>query len=104
MGQIKLKWYYTNLVEHFFRLAVRYSKVSGLTPKKWFDFTKDWINKLSDEDREFIYFVFDYKFYNTAEGLYCYESDECMYSKRERLALIEKRFAIDGGLYAEAVE
>ena len=104
MGKIKFKRYFTNLVEHFFRLAVRYKSASESTPQKWYDFTRNWIDNLSEEDRDFIYFVFDYQFYDTSEGLYCFKSDEIMYNKRERLALLELRFAIDAGLYAEEVE
>lgn len=104
MGQIKFRQCYTELVEHYLRMAVRHKSVSSETPKDWHSFTEYWIDRLSDEDKKFIQFVFDYQFYNTTEGLYCFQSDENMYAKRKRLAMLEKQFAIDGGLYEEVVE
>lgn len=74
MGRIKLRWFYTDLVEHYFRMAVRYKTVSKASSQHWFDLTTDWINELSDEDKQFIRFVFDKQFYSTSEGLYCYQS------------------------------
>lgn len=90
MGRIRLRNYYTELVEHYFRMAVRYNNVAKDTSQKWYDFTVFWIEGLSDEDKKFIQFVFGKQFFATSEGLYCYKSDEIMYSKRERLALLEK--------------
>ncbi len=48
MGRIKLRWFYTDLVEHYFRMAVRYKTVSKASSQHWFDITTDWINELSD--------------------------------------------------------
>lgn len=40
MGQIKFKTFYTDLVEHYLRMAVRYRTVSKSSSQKWFDITK----------------------------------------------------------------
>lgn len=101
MGRIKLRWFYTDLVEHYFRMAVRYKTVSKASSQHWFDITTDWINELSDEDKQFIRFVFDKQFYSTSEGLYCYQGMSDMYAKRIRLAELEKDFALVGGLIGE---
>lgn len=90
--------HYTELVEHFFRMAVRYSSVDKQTPSDWFKFTQMWIDMQSEEDKAFIRFVFDYQFYKTNDGLYRYKCNSTMGEKRERLSAIEKRFAVDGGL------
>lgn len=98
MGRIKSRWFYTDLVEHYFRMVVRYKTVSKTSSQHWFDITTDWINELSDEDKQFIRFVFDKQFYSTSEGLYCYQSKDDMYVKRIRLAELEKDFALKSGL------
>ncbi len=101
MGRIKLRWFYTDLVEHYFRMAVRYKTVSKASSQHWFDITTDWINELSDEDKQFIRFVFDKQFFSTAEGLYCYQCKDDMFLKRVRLAELEKDFALKCGLIGE---
>lgn len=101
MGQIKTRWFYTELVEHYLRMAVRYKTVSKASTQHWFDITTDWINELSDEDKQFIRFVFDKQFYSTSEGLYCYQGMSDMYAKRIRLAELEKDFALISGLIGE---
>ena len=101
MGRIKLRWFYTDLIEHYFRMAVRYKTVSKASSQLWFDITKDWIANLSDKDKEFIRFVFDKQFFSTAEGLYCYQSVDDMYAKRIRLGELEKDFALKCGLIGE---
>jgi len=98
MGRIRFKQYYTEVVEHFLRLSVRYTKVSRNTPLDWFTFTNTWIEMQSEEDKEFIRFVFDRRYFSTLEGLACFESDTELSFKRERLALLEKQYAIDAGL------
>lgn len=103
MGQIKFRWFYTELVEHYFRMAVRYKTVSKVSSQYWFDITKSWIDRLSDEDKQFIRFVFDKQFFNTAEGLYCYQSTDGMYVKRVRLAELERQFALETGLIGENI-
>lgn len=106
MGSIRLKWYYTELVEHYLRMAVRHTKVSEATSNKWFVFTRKWIEKQSPEDKDFICFVFAYQFRKTIDGLnsfVCKEPTPLM-AKRERLSKLEKQFAIDSGLYEEEKE
>lgn len=92
--------YYTNLVEHFLRMGVRYDTINKGS-QNWFRFAKDWLNMQSESDRGFIRFVFDCKFFQTIEGLNCYEADTPLLAKRERLAALERQFAIDGGLINE---
>lgn len=106
MGQIKFKRYYTELVEHYFRTAVRYKKLDckGRTPTQWFVFTKSWIDKQSEEDKDFITFVFGKDFFKTVDGLNNFNSDEDMYMKRCRLASLETQFAIDSGLHSQQLE
>lgn len=104
MSRIRLRQYYTELVEHYFRMAVRYNNVTRDTPQNWYDFTVFWIEGLSDNDKKFIQFVFGKQFFATDEGLYCFQSDEIMYTKRTRLALLEKEFAIASGLIMEDTE
>ncbi len=101
MGQIKVRWFYTDLVEHYFRMAVRYKTVSKASSQHWFDITNDWIGNLSEKDKQFIQFVFDKQFYSTSEGLYCYQGTDNMYLKRMRLAELEKDFALNCGLIDE---
>ena len=101
MAQIRFIWYYTQLVEHYFRMTVRYEKVNKGPPQDWFHFAKAWIERQSKDDKELIYFVFGKQFFNTIEGPYCYKRDTPMFKKRERLAVLERQFAIDGGLIGE---
>lgn len=90
--------HYTELVEHFFRMAVRYAEVRGKAPSEWLAFTQYWIDIQSEKDKQFILFVFDYQFCNTNDGLYQFKCAEAMPEKRSRLAALEKQFAIDSGL------
>ena len=104
MGQIEFKQYYTDVVEHFFRMAVRYKKIESRTSLDWFKFTKYWIARLPEEDRKFITFVFAYQFRDTFDGLRQCKCGDSLYAKRKRLADLEKRFAIDGGLHNDVDE
>lgn len=104
MSQIRFVMYYTQLVEHYLRMAVRYDRVDRNTPQDWFQFAKAWIEMQSNGDKELIYFVFGKQFFNTIEGLYCYNSDTPMFKKRQRLAVLERQFAIDGGLIGDEDE
>lgn len=95
---MRYREYYTELVEHFFRMAVRHTEVKEKNYHDWFKFTQMWIDLQSEEDKRFILFVFDYQFRNTNDGLYGYKCSEAMPEKRSRLAALEKQFAIDSGL------
>ena len=101
MRRIKFRQFYTTLCEHYLRMAVRYETVSKASSQYWFALTKEWISSLSEEDKQFINFVFSRQFYNTSEGLYCFKSTDDMELKRMRLAVLEKRFAIYAGLISE---
>lgn len=90
--------HYTELVEHFFRMAVRHIEVTKKTPLDWFKFTWNWIDRQSEEDKKFIQFVFAYQFRDTNTGLYGFKCADAMPEKRIRLAALEKQFAMDSGL------
>lgn len=101
MEQIKSKPFYAELVEHYFRMSVRYPTApSRMEDAKlfWYDFTTFWIEGLSKEDKEFIRFVFKRLFISTDDGLYHYKSDCEMSAKRKRLWELENKFAVDAEL------
>ena len=95
---MRFREHYTELVEHFFRMAVRHIEVTEKTPLDWFKFTRNWIDKQSEEDKKFIQFVFAYQFRDTNTGLYGFKWTDAMPEKRIRLAALEKQFATDSGL------
>ncbi|MCH4153355.1 MAG: hypothetical protein LKF32_01730 [Mageeibacillus sp.] len=101
MGQIKFMQFYTRLVEHFLRMTVRNSSVTGEVPQYWHSFTTHWIENLSDEDKKFICFVFDKQYDDSRDGIGCYPSEDAYPVKRERLYRLERDFAIAGGLIVE---
>ena len=101
MENFKSKPHFVELVEHYFRMAVRYPIVSEEVALYWFDFTTFWIEGLSKEDKDFIRFVFKRQFINTSDGLYHFKCDYGLSAKRERLWELEKRFAIDAELISE---
>lgn len=100
MGRIFFKQFYTTFVEQCFHVVVRKWAHTGL-PRKWYEFSTNWIADLSEEDRAFIYFVFGSDFYSTTEGLSCYNPSEDYGIKRKRLYELERRFAVAGGLIDE---
>lgn len=103
MGRIYFRQFYTTFVEFCFCAIVRQWKQTPITDS-WHKSTKYWLdNNLSEEDKLFIRFVFDEKFYNTTEGLACFEPSEDYDVKRKRLYDIERRFAIDCGLIDDSI-
>lgn len=102
MGRIYFNQFYTSFVEHCLKVVLRQWHKTDL-PKNWKRFTSHWLdNMLSEEDKEFVQFVFDKRFYNTTEGLNCYHPEEDYFLKRRRLHNIERDFAIAGGLIDES--
>ena len=97
---MRFREHYTELVEHFFRMAVRHIEVTEKPPLDWFKFTRNWIDRQSEEDKKFIQFVFAYQFRDTNTGLYGFRCADAMPEKRIRLAGPEKQFAMDSGLTA----
>ena len=93
-----LRKHYADLVEHYFRMAVRHKEVKQTTDFDWFLFTSFWIDGLSEEDKHFIQSVFAREYFTTKDGLYHYRNGKTVSEKGSRLAAIEKRFAIDSGL------
>lgn len=69
--------------------------------KKWYKFTTYWINRLSDEDREFIEFVFSRMSPTTNYGLADFPSSESFEEKQTRLYKLEQKFAVDAELISE---
>lgn len=116
MGRIKLKYAYTDLVEHYLRCVVR--EWVEYIPAKWYEFTTNWINDLSPEDREFIEFIFDKQYYFSVEGLICFkpsDPEELVFQNkmkpknrlevnRIRLGRLEQKFAFDSGLISRTRE
>lgn len=100
MARIFYKAHYTELVEHFFRMATRHDRVkAGTSASSWFDFTNNWLSMQSEEDQQFIRGVFgDSSLETTDEALYRFRIHKTMKEKRIMLANMEKRFAIDSGL------
>ena len=82
MGRILFKQFYTTFVEQCFHVVVRKWAHTGL-PRKWYEFSTNWIAGLSEEDRAFIHFVFGSDFYSTTEGLSCYNPSEDYGIKRK---------------------
>lgn len=100
MPQIEFRQYYTTLVEHYFRLAVRSPRIKDRVSEMWQAVTLQWLNTLSNEDKEFIQQVFKYENRTTRDGLLSYGGDYRI--NRARLYALEKAFAvytriIDGG-------
>lgn len=88
-----MRTYYTTLVEHYFRLALRHSSASSPTAQKWLIFTQKWFNALPIEDRALIESVFSDRkksFLVAYKGLPFYS--------KQKLDLLEKRFAIAANL------
>lgn len=84
-----MRTYYTTLVEHYFRLALRHGSVSSPTAQKWLIFTQKWINALPIEDRALIESVF-----LDREKDFRVEYKALPFHSKEKLDLLEKRFAI----------
>ena len=100
MARLYFRQYYTSIVEQYIRAVVRkYRK--GAIPQEWYKFTTHWIEKLSDEDKKFIQFVFSYIFRDTDSGLNDFPSSESLTAKRKRLDRLEMKFAIDADLIPE---
>lgn len=103
MGQIKFTQFYTRLVENYLRVVIQYKWKNNFIPQEWHNFTTFWLDQLSEEDKKFIYFVFDKQYENIYEGLGCYPGKEPYQAKREWLYRLERDFAIAGGLIVEEI-
>lgn len=100
MGQIYFRQFYTPLVEHCLRVVIAEKKPFGLR-QDWIDFATKWVENLSDSDRNFVTFVFSKEYFNSYEGLSCYEPYESYLLKHRRLFELERDFAVKGGLISE---
>lgn len=111
MGRIRFRRFYTDIVEHYLRMAVRHRFVNGSVPQEWHKFTTEWIERLSEEDKDFIRFVFDRSNFNSFEGVARYHRIDInpvcngTYEARlDNLMKLEKQFAIEAGFYTYALE
>lgn len=96
------KRFYTNLVEHYLRMGVRYETVQGDAPRQWHEFTTNWIDKLYENDRNFIEFVFSRMSPTTNYGLTDFPSSDSFEEKQARLYKLEQKFAVDAELISES--
>ena len=95
MARLYFRQYYTSIVEQYIRAVVRkYRK--GAIPHEWYKFTTYWIDKLSDEDKKFIRFVFHKNHYNSYVGVSCYPENDFLMNHR-RLYDLERQFAVAAG-------
>lgn len=94
MGRIYFRQFYTFTVEHYLRAVIR--KHGNEIPQEWNKFTTYWINRLSDEDREFVEFVFHPNYFNSYVGVSCYPNDDFLINYR-KLYELERQYAIDAG-------
>ncbi len=96
MAKNNFRDYYTDLVEHYFRMAVRYEAISDRSKKhQIFLFTKRWLARLPEEEQQFVNTVFGNELFNTIEGIKNYHSALSLIEKRTLLAEIERKYAID---------
>jgi len=102
MPRIRFRWFYTELVQHYFRMGVRHDEVQGIVAKRWLYFIKNWIDKLCEDDKKFIEFVFSCQFKQTEDGLAMFPGSDTLETRQLRLAKLEKRFAVDAGLISQA--
>ena len=100
MGQIYFKQFYTPIVEHCLHVVVSGRNANSLT-QDWIDFTTNWLQNLSEKDKDFVTFVFGKDYFNSYEGLSCYHPEEDYHGKHHRLFELELDFAIRGGLVDE---
>ncbi len=97
MGQIYFRQFYTEFVEHCMQTVCGGRKPFGL-PSSWIEFTKTWLENLSEEDKYFVTFVFGSDHFNSHEGLSCFHPEEDYHLKRKRLFILEMDFAINSEL------
>lgn len=84
--------HYVDLVEHFFRLAVRSPIVRDPTSAKWKAVTLQWFSTLPPDDKAFLLEVFKYEHRTTKAGLLAIPGDYGL--NRERLLALETEYAI----------
>lgn len=94
MARLYFRQFYTTTVEHYLRAVVR--KYKNSIPQEWHKFTTYWIERLSDEDKEFIQFVFHADYYNSYAGVSCYPGNDFLL-KHRRLYDLERQYAVDAG-------
>ena len=88
-----MRTYYTTLVEHYFRLALRHGSASSSTAQRWLIFTQKWINALPIEDRALIESIF-----MDREKSFRVAYKALSFHDKKNLDLLEKRFAIAANL------
>ena len=91
--------YYTELTEHYLRLAVRSPVIKDDVSKQWHYIASLWIFSQSPEDQAFIEEVFKYEHRRTSDGLKAVPGSYT--GNRKRLDKLLKEFAINIQLYSE---
>lgn len=91
--------YYTQLTEHYLRLAVRSPAIKDDVSAHWQAVARQWIDNQSAEDQAFIKEVFKYECWTTKDGLDSLPGS--FRGKRSRLDKLLKEFAIHSQLYAQ---
>lgn len=91
--------YYTELTEHYLRLAVRSPVMKDEVSKQWHHIASLWIFSQSPEDQAFIEEVFKYEHWKTSDGLKAVPGSYT--GNRKRLDKLLKEFAIYTELYSK---
>lgn len=99
--------FYTPLIEHYLRAAVRFSEpFENQTARAWQTATRQWIDRLPEEDKHFIKQVFKYENFTTKDGITSLPGRAASNWKRlntlerelaEHLNLIEKQEETNNG-------
>ena len=97
------KTYYTEFVEHCFRIAIRFddSKEMGASAQHWITVTREWFSIIPDEDQTLISYLCGKEFRTCLDGLYSFEDEHAYNRNLCRLRALERDFAIYAGLYDE---
>lgn len=83
--------YFVEVVEHYFRLAVRSPNIRDPTSAKWKAVTLQWFLALPPDDKAFLREVFKYEHRTTRAGLLSIPGDYRL--NRERLYALETAYA-----------
>lgn len=86
-----MKRYYSEVTEHFFRLAVRYKVADTPISNQWLQLTKAFFSTLTPEDRDFLFSVFNKSHFTTADGLNGLSGNRI--NNRNKLEDLERAFA-----------
>lgn len=99
MALIPMGMYYQSIVETFLRSTIR--NESGYIPDNWLEFTTEWLEKQSEEDRELLEYLFNKNFYSYEQAIRNLSDRKYDDFKnvKNRLFKLEKDFANQSGLF-----